>query len=149
MSDPEVDADFDGVPDRNDKCPTIPASTADGCPARPCLSINTDIRILQRLEFPTGGASFAKPQPLLDEVAAFITNNPQIVVRVQGHNDSTENISIAASRALWVRSYLEKKGVDPKQLDHVTYGATHPIAPNATADGRGKNRRVDFEIIKQ
>ena len=43
----------------------------------------------------------------------------------------------------------KKKGVDPKQLEHVTFGSTHPIAPNTTADGRQKNRRVDFEITKQ
>jgi outer membrane protein OmpA-like peptidoglycan-associated protein len=86
---------------------------------------------------------------MLDDVAAFVKANPHVVVRVQGHCDSTENVSVAASRELVVRSNLEKKGADPNRLEHVAFGSTRPIASNNTADGRQKNRRVDFEITKQ
>jgi outer membrane protein OmpA-like peptidoglycan-associated protein len=149
---PDPDEDGDGIPDRLDKCPTIGGVVReDGCPARPCLSIGThEVRILQRVEFPAGQSTLVPAAfPMLDEVAAFLKGNTHVIARVQGHSDSTENVSVAASRELVVRAYLEKKGVDPKQLEHVTYGSTRPIAPNGTADGRQKNRRVDFEITQQ
>ena len=148
---PDPDEDADGIPDRDDKCPTIAGVPREGgCPARPCLSIVTEVRILHRIEFAAGQSALLPSMfPILDDIAAFIKGSPQVVVRVQGHCDSTENISIAASRELVVRSYIEKKGVDPKQLEHVTFGSTRPIDTNNTASGRQNNRRVDFEIVRQ
>lgn len=148
---PDPDEDGDGIPDRDDKCPQIAGVVREaGCPPHACLSISTEVRILHRIEFGSGQSALLPSMfPILDDIAAFIKGNPRVIVRVQGHCDSTENISIAASRELVVRSYIEKKGVDPKQLEHVTFGSTRPIDTNNTASGRQNNRRVDFEIVQQ
>jgi outer membrane protein OmpA-like peptidoglycan-associated protein len=43
--------------------------------------------------------------------------------------------------------HLINQGVDPDRLESRGYGLTMPIADNATAEGRAKNRRVEFTII--
>jgi outer membrane protein OmpA-like peptidoglycan-associated protein len=58
-------------------------------------------------------------------------------------------MKLSQDRADAVREYLIKKGVEPDRLKAVGYGPTKPIADNATEEGRAKNRRVEFVIIKQ
>jgi len=48
-----------------------------------------------------------------------------------------------------VRTYLiERHGIDPSRLVAKGYGESQPIADNRTREGRAKNRRVDFLILK-
>jgi outer membrane protein OmpA-like peptidoglycan-associated protein len=42
--------------------------------------------------------------------------------------------------------YLVSKGVKPSLLSAQCFGETHPVAPNDTADGKAKNRRVDITL---
>ena len=79
--------------------------------------------------------------------------NPQITkVEVQGHTDNvgTEdtNLRLSQRRAQAVRNYLISKGVRRSRLDAKGYGNSAPIATNDTEDGRGQNRRVQFEIVE-
>ena len=39
--------------------------------------------------------------------------------------------------------------VDPARLQARGYGETKPMADNATPDGKAKNRRVEFVILKR
>jgi outer membrane protein OmpA-like peptidoglycan-associated protein len=39
-------------------------------------------------------------------------------------------------------------GVDSQRIEAKGYGSSKPIAPNSTADGRSKNRRTEFLILK-
>jgi hypothetical protein len=48
-----------------------------------------------------------------------------------------------------VRTYLIKKGIDPKRLVAAGYGPTVPIANNKTKAGREANRRVEFHILEE
>ncbi len=90
---------------------------------------------------------------VLDEAAAILTDNPEIVVEIQGHTDaiggSAYNMKLSNARAKTVRNYLiTKHMIDPKRLIARGYGETRPIADNRTRAGRAKNRRVDFVILK-
>jgi chemotaxis protein MotB len=59
------------------------------------------------------------------------------------------NWYLASARAISVVSYLEGQGIDPNFLSAVSFGKTRPVAPNDTAEGRAKNRRINIMIQDQ
>ena len=58
------------------------------------------------------------------------------------------NIALSKARAETVKNYLASKGVDPSIMTATGYGEAHPVASNATAQGRAKNRRVVIDIAE-
>jgi len=92
---------------------------------------------------------------ILDDVAKVMQANPQIKkVRVEGHTDSigsdAYNLKLSQRRADSVVNYLTTKGgIAASRLEAVGYGESRPIATNATAAGRAKNRRVEFNVVEQ
>jgi OOP family OmpA-OmpF porin len=72
-------------------------------------------------------------------------------ITVTGHTDNvgTEdyNMKLSLRRAETVRDYLIGLGVDPAKLEVKGEGMANPIADNATAEGRAKNRRVEVDIV--
>jgi outer membrane protein OmpA-like peptidoglycan-associated protein len=75
---------------------------------------------------------------------------PTLFVEISGHTDTDGkddyNLKLSENRAKSVVDYLISKGVDPKRLSYKGYGETRPIAPNNTAEGKSKNRRIEFRI---
>lgn len=91
--------------------------------------------------------------PTLNEIATLLKNNPTWAkLNVSGNTDNVGpdayNQKLSERRADSVKKYLVSKGVSEAAITTVGYGETKPIASNATADGRQKNRRVEFEIVK-
>jgi outer membrane protein OmpA-like peptidoglycan-associated protein len=109
------------------------------------------IELKQAVFFDTNKATI-KPVsfPLLDDVASALRDNPKIKVEVQGHTDSQGNDAfnkkLSQQRAESVRNYLIKKGITSDRMDPKGYGEDQPLEDNRTADGRAKNRRVEFVI---
>ncbi len=70
---------------------------------------------------------------------------------VGGHTDnvgkSESNQSLSERRAQSVATYLVSKGVDTKLLSIKGYGDTKPIGDNASAEGKAKNRRIEFKKL--
>ena len=68
---------------------------------------------------------------------------------VGGHTDNVgadaPNQALSERRAKAVAGFLVSKGVDAKLLSAKGYGETAPMADNATAEGRSKNRRIEFK----
>lgn len=89
---------------------------------------------------------------ILDNAATVINEYPGVRYSIDGHTDSigshAYNEDLSRRRATRVRDYLEGRGVVRERMDVNAYGETRPIAPNDTAVGRAKNRRVDIEPIK-
>jgi len=85
---------------------------------------------------------------VLDEAAATLKNNPNIVVDVNGYTDSTGgaeyNLKLSQRRAEAVVNYLEKDGVPADKLVPHGYGKTNFVATNSTKEGRAQNRRVEL-----
>lgn len=69
---------------------------------------------------------------------------------IEGHTDSrgsaAYNRRLSRLRALAVRSYLIKRGVDPDRIRAEGRGEEDPVASNQDAEGRANNRRVEIIV---
>jgi outer membrane protein OmpA-like peptidoglycan-associated protein len=89
----------------------------------------------------------------LTDLLNYLNYYPDIEIRILGHTDErgkgNYNQDLSEKRAKAVVDYLISKGIDKKRLSYVGYGETRPISDNNTDEGRQKNRRVEFEIVKK
>ena len=114
-----------------------------------------NIEISERVQFKSGSADLLpESEKLLSEVADAMKAHPEILkVRVEGHTDKRAgtrfNQKLSSARARAVRKYLIEQGVKPGRLVARGYGEKQPIAKNTTQEGRYKNRRVEFKILKR
>ena len=155
---PEADNDLDGILDEEDECPDLPeeeGGDGDGCPSRTFVKIvGGEVQIFGKVQFKTGSAEIdSRSDPLLDQIAAALRANPQVRrLRIEGHTDDTGEESVnrrlSEQRAESVERALTGRGIDGDRLEPRGYGESRPAAPNATAAGRAKNRRVEFIIVE-
>lgn len=92
-----------------------------------------------------------KSKEELLQLAGIMKQNTDMAIDVQGYTDSTGsdaiNNPLSVKRAQSVASYLTSNGVQYAQMKNVNgYGSSNPVADNATADGRQKNRRVEIYL---
>jgi outer membrane protein OmpA-like peptidoglycan-associated protein len=84
----------------------------------------------------------------LARFAGIIGVYPSIRVTVEGHTDSTGSVetnqALSLARATVVRDYLAAQGVESAHIDVQGLGPDRPVADNATAEGRARNRRVEI-----
>jgi chemotaxis protein MotB len=114
------------------------------------------VRVLtDQLLFASGQATL-QPEgfPLLNEVAQLLNVDKSHPITVEGHTDNVpisssqypSNWELSTDRATTVVRYLITKGVNRERLGAVGYADLHPLASNATAAGRAKNRRVEIVL---
>jgi chemotaxis protein MotB len=60
----------------------------------------------------------------------------------------TTNQILSQKRADTVMEYMVSQGVKPDLVAAHGYGESDPVAPNDTAEGRARNRRVELTIAK-
>lgn len=142
-----VDSDKDGVPDYLDQCPDTAANVVvdeKGCAKTLTEKISKDINIL----FDTS-KSVVKDEFKgdIEEVAKLAQQYPTAFIEIQGHTDSSGNANLnnrlSQARADAVKNVLiNEYGIDAGRLTATGYGSSEPVADNATAEGRAKNRRV-------
>lgn len=86
----------------------------------------------------------------VSQLAAFLQQNPDRKVIVEGYTDSTGsasyNQSLSERRADSVRLALVKMGVSLDRVVSQGYGKDFPVADNTSASGRAMNRRVEVTI---
>ncbi len=85
----------------------------------------------------------------LTKFAEMLKSEPQLLIDIQGHTDSTGsdrvNDPLSLNRAQAVANYLVNCGVPSSQFQNVSgFGSHQPIADNSTAAGRQQNRRVEI-----
>lgn len=87
----------------------------------------------------------------LDKIAADLSKIKLEVIIAVGNTDSVGtdayNMALGQRRAQSVKSYLTSKGVDGSRIYTESKGKSNPVASNATAEGRAKNRRTDIEVV--
>jgi len=133
-----------------------PEPAAEPEPPPPRVQVKeTSIEISEVVQFASGSAILLpESEKLLDEVADAMKAHPDILLlRVEGHTDaragSRYNKKLSRDRARSVRAYLVKQGVPGRRLVARGYGEKAPIDSNKTREGRYKNRRVEFKILKK
>ncbi len=89
----------------------------------------------------------------LKEISDYIKKDPTVVkVLVDGHSDtngnSGQNVLLSRLRADEVAQVLINNGVAQDLITTRGHGGRYPIASNASAEGRGKNRRVVLRLVK-
>ena len=167
---PDPDNDGDGVLDAADRCPATPAGVAvgtDGCElaaavpapkvpvaaAAVVLPVAGQTMALSNMNFQSSSARLLpESQAQLDDLAAAMRANPEVVIEVRGHTDSIgaaeANRDLSQRRAMAVRDALIQRGVAPGRITAVGYGEDFPIAANDTAEGRARNRRVELHRLQ-
>ncbi len=148
-----ADSDRDGVADAIDQCQSTPPGTyvgPDGC-ATLLPSDNRPV-VLEGVNFNSGSAAVTgSSAAVLDWVARALIAEREVLIEIGGHTDNTgsraTNLSLSRRRADAVRSYLVQRGVPSNQLVSRGYGPDSPIASNATAGNRARNRRVELRRI--
>jgi outer membrane protein OmpA-like peptidoglycan-associated protein len=107
--------------------------------------------ILEGVSFQSGSAWLARAsEPVLQKVFEALRANPDLRVEISGHTDNQgkpeANDRLSLRRAEAVKTWLVKKGISALRLTTVGSGSRKPIAPNTTAEGRAKNRRIEFSV---
>lgn len=106
-----------------------------------------------RITFETGKASLdmVKSNEQLKNIAEILKCYPKVRLKVGGYTDNTgdakANMTLSADRAKTVKATLVGLGVEPTRLEAEGYGDQHPVADNATEEGRAKNRRIDVRVL--
>jgi OmpA-OmpF porin, OOP family len=85
-------------------------------------------------------------QTALLDVVKQLTDNPNLVVELEGYTDSVGsapyNVQLSQRRSEAVRRFLVEKGVEVHRIHSIGLGDIKPSADNTTAKGREQNRRV-------
>ena len=103
------------------------------------------------LTFETNKATLkAGGEAKLTNVAAIMKAFPMVSIKVGGYTDNVgkadNNKGLSDARAKTVMAELVKLGVAATRMSAEGYGQEHPVADNATEEGRAKNRRIDISV---
>lgn len=120
----------------------------DGCPDEVPVPPKK-VFILEGVNFESGKAtittdSYVSLMKVVDIMEAF----PETTFEIVGHTDNVgrpeKNKQLSADRAESVKNFLVEKGVSESRMVTRGVGDSEPIAANTTAEGRAKNRRIEF-----
>ena len=86
------------------------------------------------------------------ELAKVLAKNPDIKVLIEGHTDNdpysgpviSDNWDLSVKRATAIVRILQNTNVSTKQITAAGRGEFVPVASNATAEGKAKNRRIEI-----
>jgi outer membrane protein OmpA-like peptidoglycan-associated protein len=107
-----------------------------------------------RLEFQTGSSRFTPASASeLREIADVLKAHPEARADVNGYTDDSgddaANLRLSEARANATMNQLASLGVDRSRMSAQGYGESHPVADNATAEGRQRNRRVEISVTNR
>jgi outer membrane protein OmpA-like peptidoglycan-associated protein len=101
--------------------------------------------------FDTGRATLRPAaREVVSRIAGILLVSRGYRLKIEGHTDTVGsdayNQKLSEKRAQSVYDYLLKAGVSPDLMTTAGFGKSQPVAPNTTAAGRQKNRRVEIVI---
>lgn len=115
------------------------------------------VNISDKLLFASGSYNItARAKEVLGKVAAVVNNKPDFEFLVEGHTDNVpinrsgikDNWDLSVLRATSVVRMLQNEfGVDPARMTAGGRGEYIPVASNATAEGKAKNRRTRIVVL--
>lgn len=148
------DTDKDGIRDMDDSCPYIKGLVEfKGCPDPNAKQKEKQIRI-GNLEFDTDQsevrtAHFDRLEIALDSLYA----DKSSIIIISGHTDDegneAYNMLLSQRRADAIKNYLMKQGIDESRIRTIAFGELVPIEKNMDETMKGRNRRVEINIIRK
>jgi outer membrane protein OmpA-like peptidoglycan-associated protein len=110
--------------------------------------------ILNNIFFTTGKSTLLPESNVeLDKIVDFLNEGTVSLIEISGHTDNegtdAVNEKLSQERAQSVVSYLVSKGIASTRLQAAGYGESKPLDTNQTPEGRSKNRRVEFLVLKK
>jgi outer membrane protein OmpA-like peptidoglycan-associated protein len=107
-----------------------------------------------RVEFePDSAALLPRSTEQLQNIADIMKAYPTVKLKVGGYTDNTgddsHNLKLSQDRADAAMNKIVSLGVDSSRLSAEGFGSAHPVADNATAEGRQRNRRVDVRVTEK
>ncbi|MBX2991810.1 MAG: OmpA family protein [Bacteroidetes bacterium] len=105
--------------------------------------------VLEGIVFQTGKATIT---PVSEDILTLALNtlrqHPDMTVEIRGHTDNTGsrslNDGLSQRRADAVRLWLLNRGIAANRITATGFGQDYPIDTNLTAEGRQRNRRIEF-----
>ncbi len=151
------DNDGDGLENPIDSCPNDPETRngfedGDGCPDEVPPELDELAGIMEGINFDTDKATIkSSSQPRLDNAVDVMKRYPDLRVRITGHTDAQgaypHNVDLSRRRAEAVRTSMVEGGIEPGRIETRGVGPDEPIDTNETAEGRARNRRIEFTIL--
>lgn len=145
--------------------PTSGSLDTKGSPQ--AVTVNSDVRMYSLNEVIDGGISIvlnnvffetgkyelkAESHSELIRLVRFFDQHADLRLQISGHTDNVgnheANLRLSENRANAVREFLLGLGLPESSIEVVGMGDSNPIADNATLEGRARNRRVEFKILK-
>lgn len=129
----------------------------DGTKAAETIKPIEDTEIINKavaaLAFENGKAIIkSQSYPSLNSLADLLKRKPNYKLTITGYTDNVgnavKNVDLSKKRADAARDYIVGHGIDASRITTNGMGSENPIAPNATAEGRAKNRRVEFLLVE-
>jgi len=146
-------------PETTSEEPASPVADIDAAPAEiaepdralRCAEQSRSILSAAQISFARDRASLnGASRELLDALAAALSACPGLKIAITGHTDAAggaaANRRLSLARARAVGDYLRTAGVDAARITTSGAGESEPLVNNTTAEGRARNRRIEFEF---
>jgi chemotaxis protein MotB len=117
------------------------------------------VDVAEQLFFDSGRATLKDTgKQLLQKVAESLKGYEDKAIRIVGHTDNVpitkglqkvypSNWELSVARATTVVRFLQDAGIAPERLLATGRAEYAPVAPNDSAEGRQKNRRIEITLI--
>ena len=117
------------------------------------------VDVAEQLFFDSGRANLKDTgKEVLKKVADSLKSYDDKAIRIVGHTDNVpisgglqktfpSNWELSAARATTVVRFLQDAGIPPERLVATGRAEYAPVAPNDSAEGRQKNRRIEITVI--
>ena len=105
------------------------------------------------IEFESGKATLTESgRAICDQMSVALLKLKDKKVELIGHADNAgaraSNLSLSQARADAVKAYVTGKGIKPESIAVSGEGPDRPVADNRSADGRARNRRIEFKVVQ-
>ena len=110
--------------------------------------------VLQNIFFRSGSAELlSESDTEINLLYSLLLENPELDIKITGYTDNvgkeTDNLMLSEQRAAAVAQALFARGIDTKRIQSEGKGESLPIDTNESEEGRQKNRRTEFILIKK